>query len=78
MSLPRFCLDKDAVLKDPSIDIKWRNGIPNYTKANLLFEKHKTTDHQPESLEFTVQNIIKHWEKGVLFSSSLFNSKRIF
>ncbi len=54
MSLLWSCVDKDAVLKDVSIDIRWRNGIPNYTKANLLFEKHKTTSHQPASLEFIV------------------------
>jgi len=65
MSLPSFCVDRDAVLKDPSNSIKWRYGIPNYTKANSLFEKHKTTDHQPGSLEFIVQNIVKNWEKGI-------------
>jgi hypothetical protein len=64
MSLPTFCLDRDAVLKDDSTSTKWRSGIPNYTKANLLFEKHKTTDHQPGSLQFIVQNIVKNWEKG--------------
>jgi hypothetical protein len=64
MSLPSFCLDRDAVLKDQSSDIKWRNGIPNYSKANTLFDKHKSTDHQPGSLQFIVQNIVKNWEKG--------------
>jgi hypothetical protein len=64
MSLPSFCLDKDAVLKDNSSDIKWRHGIPNYTKANALFDKHKTTDHQQGSLQSIVQNIVKNWEKG--------------
>jgi hypothetical protein len=64
MSLPSFCLDRDAVLKDQSGDIKWRNGIPNYSKANTLFDKHKSTDHQPGSLQFIVQNIVKNWEKG--------------
>ncbi len=65
MSLPSFCLDGDAVLKESSDDIKWRHGIPNYSKANSLFEKHKTTDHQPGSLESIVQNIVKNWEKGI-------------
>jgi len=59
MSLPWSCIDEDAVLKDVSIDIRWRNGIPNYTKANLFFEKHKTTSHQPASLECIVENLIK-------------------
>lgn len=69
--LPSFCLDKDAVIKDCPDDIKWRNGLPNYNKANTLFEKHKITDHQPGSLEFIVQNIVKNWEKGCFF---IFNS----
>jgi len=71
MSLPSYCFDKDAVLKDCSDDIKWRNGLPNYTKVNLLFDKHKTTDHQPGSLEFIAQNIIKNWEKGFIFYFSI-------
>ena len=66
MSLPSFCLDKDSVLKDPPNDTKWRNGIPNYTKANLLFDKYKTTDHQSGSLPYIVQNIVKNWEKGLI------------
>ncbi len=65
MSLPTFCVDRDAVIKEPLDDVKWRNGIPNYSKANSLFEKHKTTDHQPGSLEHIVQNIVKNWEKGL-------------
>ncbi len=68
MSLPPFCVDRDAVIKEPLNDIKWRNGLPNYSKANGLFEKHKTTDHQPGSLEFIVQNIVKNWEKGLVYT----------
>jgi len=69
MSLPSFCLDQDAVLKDDSGLIKWRHGTPHYSKVNQLFEKHKTTDHQPGSLQFIVQNIVKNWEKGFFFFS---------
>ncbi|CAF1399772.1 unnamed protein product [Adineta steineri] len=65
MSLPLYCIDKDAVLKDVSTDIKWRNGIPNYTKANSLFEKYKSTNHQPGSMISIIENIIKNWEKEV-------------
>ncbi len=36
MSLPSLCLDPDAVLKDNSSLIKWRNGIPNYSKALII------------------------------------------
>jgi len=67
MNLPAFCVDRDAVLKDASSDTKWRSGLPNYSKANSLFEKYKTTDHQPGSLQFIVQNIVKNWEKGFQF-----------
>ncbi len=61
MSLPAFCVDEDAILKDSSGSIKWRNGIPNYTKAKMLFDKYKTSDHQPGSLGLIVQNIVKNW-----------------
>ena len=64
MALPSFCLDRDAVLKDPPADTKWRHTVPDYTAANALFEKYKTTDHQPGSLQAIVQNIVKNWEKG--------------
>ncbi len=64
MTLPSFCVDPDAVLKETNEDIKWRNGIPNYSKANLLFENHKTTNHKEGSLELIVQNLVKNWEKG--------------
>lgn len=64
MSLPSFCLDQDAVLKDCPADMKWRNGLPNYKKVNALFDKHKTTTHPDGSLESIVQNIVKNWEKG--------------
>ncbi|UJR34848.1 hypothetical protein I4U23_027629 [Adineta vaga] len=65
MSIPPFCLDRDFVLKDTSNETKWRNGIPNYSRANSLFEKYKSTDHQQNSLPFIVQNIVKNWEKEV-------------
>jgi hypothetical protein len=64
MSLPRFCLDKNAVLKDVPSDVKWRYSFPNYDKPNKLFEQHKTTNHSPGSLEDIVQNLVKNWEKG--------------
>jgi hypothetical protein len=63
MNLPSFCVDPNAVLTQINEDIKWRNGIPNYSKANLLFEKHKTTNHKEGSLEFIIQNLVKNWEK---------------
>jgi hypothetical protein len=63
-TLPSYLSDPDAVLKDLSTDIKWRNSLPNYDKANQLFQKHKSTNHKPGSIEDIVQNIVKNWEKG--------------
>jgi hypothetical protein len=57
--------DSNAVLKENSQDIKWRHSLPNYDKADLLFQKHKTTNHQPGSIEDLVQNLVKNWEKGL-------------
>ncbi len=65
MSLPSLCLDPDAVLKDNSSLIKWRNGIPNYSKAHQLFDKHKSTNHRPGSIEDLVQNLVQNWGKGL-------------
>jgi len=62
--LPSYVLDPNAVLKDVSVDIKWRNSLPNYDKANKLFENYKKSNHSPGSLEDIVQNLIKNWEKG--------------
>ena len=75
MSLPPFCLDEDAVLKDLSSEIRWRRGMPNYDKAKALFRKYRTKDHPCSALEFTVQNIVKNWEKGLYISSLIFSSR---
>lgn len=66
MTLPAYAQDQDAVLKNSSDDVQWRNGIPNYAKAQAFFEKYKTTNHQAGSLEAIVQNLVKNWEKGLL------------
>ncbi len=64
MSLPAYAQDQDAVLKNVSSDVQWRNGIPNYANAKAFFTQHKTTDHKAGSLEEIVQNLVKNWEKG--------------
>jgi hypothetical protein len=64
MTLPSYLSDPDAVLKENSDKTKWRYGLPNYDAANRLFDTHKTTNHLAGSLEATVQNLIKNWEKG--------------
>ena len=63
-NLPSYLLDPNAVLKDESSDIKWRGSLPNYDKANQLFQNHKTANHPSGSLEDIVQNLVKNWEKG--------------
>jgi len=47
-------------LDDP--DIKWREGKPDYTMANLAFLKGKTQNHSQGSLEEVVENLVKTWE----------------
>lgn len=64
MTLPSYLSDPDAILKEDSDKIEWRYSLPNYSAANLLFGTHKTTDHLSGSLEATVQNLVKNWEKG--------------
>jgi hypothetical protein len=66
MALPAYVSDSDAVLKNVSNDVKWRSGLPDYTKANTFFDKYKTTNHKAGSLEIIVQNLVKNWEKGNL------------
>ncbi|PXF44867.1 Pathogen-related protein [Gracilariopsis chorda] len=40
----------------------WKNGLPNYDKADLLYFRGKTRNHTPESLEHIVENAVKTWE----------------
>lgn len=64
MALPAYAVDQDAVLNGASKDVKWRHGLPNYSKTKILFDKQKTTNHKAGSLEDIVQNLVKNWEKG--------------
>lgn len=47
-------------LDDPSI--RWREGKPDYTVANLVYMLGKTKNHQPGELEFVVEQLVKTWE----------------
>ena len=67
--LPSYLTDPNAVIKGNCDHIKWRHSLPNYDKANLLFEKYKTTNHLHGSIEDIVQNLVKNWEKGFFYSS---------
>ena len=62
--LPSFPIDPNAVLKESCESVKWRHSLPNYDKANQLFQKHKTKNHPSGSLADLVQNPVKNWEKG--------------
>jgi len=44
-------------------DIEWRFGRkPDYTLANYHYMTGKTMDHQPGTLPYIVQNLVKTWE----------------
>ena len=64
--LDRFVVDRGFTvpsrgnLDDPSI--QWRDGRPDYRKADLVFFQGKTKNHPPGSLEMTVENLVKQWE----------------
>ncbi|CAG8511822.1 6101_t:CDS:2 [Scutellospora calospora] len=60
MAIPDYMTDKNSVLEDK---VEWRNGKPNYTNANTLFEKERTKIHPTGSLEELVTNLVKNWEK---------------
>ena len=47
-------------LDDPSI--QWREGKPDYSKADLCFFQGKTQNHKEGSLEMIVENLVKKWE----------------
>ena len=48
----------------------WRyNRAPDYSASNIAFENTKTTDWQPGSLEFLIQNLVKNWEKEASYKT---------
>lgn len=73
MTLPSYCTDPDAVLKDHLNEIQWRSIRPDYSKANLLFHKCKRTNHPKDSVEYLVQSLVKNWEKGFHFNQFNFS-----
>ncbi|CAF4480865.1 unnamed protein product [Rotaria sp. Silwood2] len=64
MALPPYAVDNKYVLKDTSSDIKWRHGLPDYSKTIALFARDRSTNHAPGSLEEIVENVVKNWEIG--------------
>ncbi|KXG50191.1 uncharacterized protein PGRI_061580 [Penicillium griseofulvum] len=68
--LPDYVLDSDAVLKD--ISAAWRHGNPpDYSKTRAFYEKTKTKTHEPGSLPFLVENLVKNWEIEASFKTNL-------
>lgn len=47
-------------LIDPSLN--WKNGVPNYDLADLLYFQGKSKNHSETSLESVVENLVKKWE----------------
>lgn len=47
-------------LNDPKVH--WREGKPDYRKADLIYYQGKTRNHAPGSLEMIVENLVKKWE----------------
>ncbi|CAF3583509.1 unnamed protein product [Rotaria sp. Silwood1] len=62
MALPPYAVDNKYVLKDVSSDVKWRHGLPDYSKTIALFTTERSTNHTPGSLEEIVENVVKNWE----------------
>src|SRR5436190_19454146 len=67
-AIPDYMLDPNAVLHDQNIT--WRNKrAPDYSKVNAAFEESKRTNHEPGSLPFLVQNLVKNWEKEASYKT---------
>ena len=64
MDMPPFAIDNKHVLKNPPDDVKWRHGLPNYSKNITLWMRERSVAHKPGSLEEIVENIVKNWEIG--------------
>lgn len=47
-------------LDNPSL--QWREGKPDYRKADLLYFQGKSKNHEPGSLKMAVENLVKKWE----------------
>ncbi|EDV21560.1 uncharacterized protein TRIADDRAFT_29994 [Trichoplax adhaerens] len=42
--------------------IKWRTSKPDFSELDRLFMNEKTRNHKEDSLEITVENLVKTWE----------------
>jgi hypothetical protein len=67
-SLPDYMTNPNAVLHDQ--DVTWRNkSPPDYSKVNAAFESTRTINHEPETLPWLVQNLVKNWEKEASYKT---------
>ena len=55
-----FTIPDRGNLDDPSI--VWREGRPDYRRADLIYFQGKSKNHVLGSLEMTVENLVKTWE----------------
>ena len=55
-----FTIPDRGNLDDPSI--VWREGKPDYRRADLTYFQGKSKNHKLGSLEMTVENLVKKWE----------------
>lgn len=46
-------------------EVEWRNGVPDYTTADLYFFRGKSRNHSAGSLEMVVENLVKKWEMEI-------------
>ncbi|OJJ51816.1 hypothetical protein ASPZODRAFT_163590 [Penicilliopsis zonata CBS 506.65] len=68
--LPDYVLDPNAVLKDN--EAAWRLGSPpDYSNTRKFYAKSKTMTHEPGSLPFLVENLVKNWEIEASFKTDL-------
>lgn len=42
--------------------VKWRSSKPDFTEINRYFMNEKTRNHKENSIEMTVENLVKTWE----------------
>ncbi|XP_013399413.1 pathogen-related protein [Lingula anatina] len=45
--------------------IEWRDGKPDYHVINELYQRERSKTHKPDSLEKTVENLVKTFEMEV-------------
>lgn len=62
-------------LHDPTI--KWREGKPDYTLANVTYMKGKCQNHAKGSLEEIVENLVKSWESEASHKADISQWKTI-